>query len=258
MDVWGFGPSTWGTVIGVFVVLAGVIVTFWNPESRRGRWSYVALFTFVGIASIVLARVQERHTQRAELEGAEAQKRAEEAQRRVEQLLTDLNRQTAEIKRQSERPIEAIVRLPEIQIASPSPARAKATAAPSPSPVVRRWELTSNEIGLVAQRMRPYAGRNLSLVYVIGSDASSRFAHHFDTAFMAAGWKNQGGIAAGAFKSAPYGLLLVIHDPEDQKRESPLRAFAFALNEIGISPTAEVDKAVAEGEFKLIVGLPPQ
>jgi hypothetical protein len=99
MDFWNWGVATWAQVLGALVIVVGVIVTLWPPKSTRGKAIYLALFASMGVCSIGLTRAQERRSEIAEQE-------AKSDRQRFEQML-------AEVKRQSERPIEAIVRLPE-------------------------------------------------------------------------------------------------------------------------------------------------
>jgi hypothetical protein len=106
--------------------------------------------------------------------------------------------------------------------------------------------------------MESYSGHTTSIAFVGGSDDAARFARHLETALKAAGWTVPNGLAMRMYNSAPYGLIIELHSADDVKRPTPVRAFLFALNEIGIRPIGTPMEGVPEGEFRIVVGLSPE
>lgn len=88
MDISNWGPSTWATALAVVGVVYGGVVTFWSP----GKWPLKLLalvgFVVLGLASIRVAREQEKRTEQAEREAKAAHKQVMESQQRLEALTT--------------------------------------------------------------------------------------------------------------------------------------------------------------------------
>jgi hypothetical protein len=136
----------------------------------------------------------------------------------------------------------------------------KKTGISAPKTIVgSTWGLTPDQIKIISERMRPFAGgddRGDLIWAIAGNNDSEEFASQLVEAFRSAGW-NLPGIGYGTFSSNAHPIGIVIRTQPGSYSPRGFTELATAFYEAGIYISGEKDATMPLDNFRIVVGIKP-
>ena len=128
------------------------------------------------------------------------------------------------------------------------------------TPSTSRWGLADTRLGLLAERVAPFAPakeRGDLITCSLGNPDSTRFAAGLSVAFRRAGWKIPGiGYNQAVYSGPLEGIWVKVRSPND--RIPALDEFVTILRESGIEPKGQIDESIPSGDFRIDIGARPE
>ena len=257
----------------VLMAFLGVYVTMHPAKTKRNRSIYSATFVICGVLACILIGVQTYRNSMAQsslqskLEsiGINTSKTnkairglptASDIARELVKIIPNQIQKATQASEQSQRPSSAEAGHLK---ASRSPANMEKGIEELKSLIVgQRWGLNAEQLELLSRREVPYASSSTTLIdSVLGDAESTQFAASLAAAFRAAHWDLPGaGFRQTVFRGPLEGVVIQVHA---QDANPPgLAECVTSLREANIQPAWEVDAAIPESQFQIIVGSKPQ